>query len=185
MRHAPHACLVSLALLLGCLCARAGDIIIDTANLNVRNEIVMLDCDCRLEFSEDAIDALNSGIPLYFDLEIRFERPRRMLWDPEIYATRRRFVIERHALTERFVLTDLITEQRSVHASLERAIHELGHIRNLPIIEAATLADFDTLNVQIRLRLDINALPAPMIPLAYVSPGWRMSSGWYRWQANL
>lgn len=185
MRTLPLACLLYLAALFAGAAALAGDIVIDTATLHVRNDIVLLDCDCRLEFGEDAIDALNSGIPLYFDLEIRFERPRRVLWDPEVYTTRRRFIIERHALTERFVLTDLISEKRSVHESLDRAIHELGHIRDLPIIEAATLSAFDKLNVQIRFRLDINALPAPMIPLAYVSPGWRMSSGWYRWQANL
>ena len=29
-----------------------------------------------------------------------------------------------------------------------------------------------------------DALPAPMVPLAYVSPGWHMSSGWYRWKTD-
>ena len=31
------------------------------------------------------------------------------------------------------------------------------------------------------VRAEIEALPAPLRPIAYVSPSWRLSSGWYEW----
>ena len=39
----------------------------------------------------------------------------------------------------------------------------------------------DEYTLAIRAKLDIEALPAPLRPVAYVSPSWRMSSGWYEW----
>ncbi|MCP5199284.1 MAG: DUF4390 domain-containing protein [Gammaproteobacteria bacterium] len=176
------ALVVTWALVWASVCtAYASDIVIEEAALNEHNGILVLDADSHFDFSADAIEALNSGIPLYFDLEVRLLRARRYLWDVDIFTTRRRYAIERHALSNQFVLTELITGERRLHRTLELAIEDLSRIRRLPLVEAATLELPPDLAAAIRIELDINALPAPMIPLAYVSPGWHMSSGWYQW----
>jgi hypothetical protein len=161
--------------------AHASDVVVEEAALNERNGILMLDADASFEFSEDAIEALDSGIPLHFDLEVRLLRTRRYVWDVEIFHTRRRFAIERHALSDQFVLTELITGERRLHRTLALAIEDLARIRRLPLVESASLELPDALVAAMRIELDLTALPAPMIPLAYVSPGWHMSSGWYEW----
>ncbi|MEQ8660301.1 MAG: DUF4390 domain-containing protein [Gammaproteobacteria bacterium] len=179
---------VLAALLAGALAARsahAGDIVIERAEAYVANELVMLDIDAGFAFSEDAVDALTSGIALTFDLEIVISEARRLLWDRELFATRRHYALERHALSNQFVLSDLITGERRIHASLALAIADLGRIHRLPLTERDELDSDGTLACSVRLKLDMNALPAPMIPLAYLSPGWHMSSGWHRWPADL
>ena len=35
--------------------------------------------------------------------------------------------------------------------------------------------------LKLRVRLDIESLPAPLRPLAYVTPSWHHSSGWTTW----
>ncbi|MGE0482892.1 MAG: DUF4390 domain-containing protein [Gammaproteobacteria bacterium] len=173
-----------LALAIACMnpcTALASDIMVAEAALNERNGILMLDADIEFEFSSDAIEALDSGIPLYFELDVRLLRPRRYVWDVEIFNTRRRFAIERHALSNQFVLTEIITGERRLHRTLELALEDLARIRRLPLVEAASLELPNELTAAMRIELDLNALPAPMIPLAYVSPGWHMSSGWYEW----
>lgn len=162
----------------------ARDIVIENAAVVVANDIVMLDLDASFEFSTDALAALESGIELYFDLDIRIDRARRLLWNARQFETSRRFSLERHALSKRFILTDLVTDERRIHDSLEQAIADLGRIRRLAVVESARLAALDASIIAVRLRLDIDALPAPMIPLAYVSPGWHMSSGWIEWPAE-
>ncbi len=179
------ALLVVLATLLGGPALQAGDVAVREARARIENDIVVLDADATISFSEDAVDALQSGIRLEFELGVRLTRPRRLMWDAELFATQRRYSIERHALSKQFIITDLVTGERRLHGSLELAIDDLGRIRDLPIVERAALDAADSCAIAIRLRLDLNALPAPMIPLAYVSPGWRMSSGWYRWQVDL
>lgn len=179
------AIVLAVALSIGItFAAAAGDIVIRGADLRYENDILMLDANAELLFSEDAIDALMSGIALTMELELRIDRPRRFVWDKEIFATTRRYSIQRHALSDQFVLTSLVTGERRVHRSLENAIADLGRVQGLPLAERddVTLPE-ETLNA-LRWRLAIDALPAPMIPLAYVSPSWRMSSGWYRWQTT-
>ena len=153
------------------------------AALSQDNDIVLLDLDANFEFADDAIAALESGIELQFELTIRVQRPRRYLWREIVFETNRRYTLERHALSQQFILTDRTGDVRRIHRSLELAIADLGRIRRLALAEAGTLGDLAELTVATRWRLLLEALPAPMIPLAYISPGWHMSSGWYTWPA--
>ena len=163
----------------------ASDITIRKAHTEVVNNMFLVNADASFNFSEDALDALNSGIPIFIELDVRITRPRKYLWDPQLISARRKYSIERHALSEQFILSDQITGDRSLHASLDLAIEDLGTIRALPVAEASEIDQESAFNVSLRLRLDIESLPAPLIPLAYISPGWHMSSGWYRWKGNL
>lgn len=162
--------------------AHAGDIAIARASAQLRNDIVLVDADVEFAFSDDAIVALNSGIPLVIELELSVARPRKYLWDPELLAVRREYTIEHHPLSKQFVISDSVTGERRGFANLEQALAELGRLRDLAVAESGALGDAATLDFALRLRLRLEALPAPMIPLAYLSPAWRMSSGWYRWQ---
>ncbi|MGR8918542.1 MAG: DUF4390 domain-containing protein [Gammaproteobacteria bacterium] len=177
----------ALAFLLALLLAEpaaASDITISGARSAIDNGILMLDADAAFEFSDDALEAIESGIVLYFDLDIRIRRPRRYMWDSTVFTTRRRYAIERHALSDQYVLTDTVTGTRRSHPSLAAAIEDLGRLRQVPVLEATELDAGTDYDLGIRLRLDIESLPAPMVPLAYLSPGWRMSSGWHRWLAE-
>lgn len=181
-----RSCWVLLALLLSVSAPLAArDIVIENATATVDNDIIMLDIDAAFEFSEDAIAALESGIELFFDLDIRCLRGRKYLWNKTLFETRRRFSLERHALSNQFILTDKVTEERRIHGSLALAIADLGRIRRLPVIELGGRDVVEASLLAIRLRLDIGSLPAPMIPLAYLSPGWHMSSGWFEWQVEI
>ena len=162
--------------------AFAGDIEFTDVSNTVENEIITVNGDAQLTFSDDAIDALNSGIPLVFDLDSRIKQVRRYLPDKKIFQTRRQLTIERHALSEQFVVTDSITADRRVFGTLSSAIENLGRIRNLAITDTGDLPKDATLQFSIRLKLDIESLPAPMVAVAYLSPGWHMSSGWKKWQ---
>ncbi|HSG65230.1 MAG TPA: DUF4390 domain-containing protein [Gammaproteobacteria bacterium] len=163
----------------------ARDIVIEQAAATVDNDIIMLDIDAAFEFGEDVIAALESGIELFFDLDIRCVRGRKYVWNKTLFETSRRFSLERHALSNQFILTDVVTEERRIHRSLALAVADLGRIRRLPVIELGRRDIAEISLLAIRLRLDIGSLPAPMIPLAYISPGWHMSSGWFEWQVEI
>lgn len=164
--------------------AQAGSITLTAANEHFTNDMVMIDADADFKFSDDAIKAINSGVPITIEFDIRVSRPRKLLWDAEILNAHREFVIERHALSKQYIIADQITGARRLHSSLELAIDDLGRIRNLPIAETSQLGSEQDLEVAMRLRLAIRSLPGPLIPVAYISPGWHMSSGWFRWQTH-
>jgi hypothetical protein len=183
----PMRGLLGLPLLLALLwlpSVRAGTITLTAANEHITNDMVMIDADADFQFSDDAIKAINSGVPITIEFDIRVSRPRKLLWDTELLSAHREYVIERHALSKQFIIADQITGDRRIHGSLELAIDDLGRIRNLPIAEARQLEGEKDLDVAMRVRLAIRSLPGPLIPIAYVSPGWHMSSGWFRWQTQ-
>ena len=91
--------------------------------------------------SDDAIDALRSGIPLLFELDIRISRPRRLLWDPVLFATRWRYSLQRHALSDQYILTNLITGDRRIHTSLERAIDEALDLLRVEMLAHRRITD--------------------------------------------
>lgn len=150
----------------------------------IEHDIVKISAAANVSLGEEAISALNSGIRLFFNLEIVASRPRRFWWDAELHQGFRRFSLQRHALSDQFVLGDLIDNSFRVFQSLDTAVMELGHLSQLPIAELTDLAGAKQVEIAIRLRLDISALPAPMLPIAYISPAWHISSGWYRWDEN-
>ena len=178
---------VSITLFLAIICGPvyASDITVKNADTEIVNDMVLVNADASFDFSEDALNALNSGISITIELDIKITRPRNYLWDPKLLSTHREYSIQRHALSEQFILTELITGARHIHGSLELAIDDLSRIRGLPLAEISELDNQTLYNISLRIRLDIESLPAPMIPLAYISPSWHMSSGWYRWKTSL
>lgn len=174
-----------LLTLLFALPAHAGDIVIEDARTRVDGGSLLLDASASFTFGRDALAALNSGIPLFIEFDVVVARRRRLMWDAEIAAIHRRYSIERHALTKKFLVTDAVTGERRAFPELEPAIAELGRIRDLVVADTTRFAGTGKYDAALRLRLDLEALPAPMIPLAYVSPGWHMSSGWHRWPLTL
>ena len=161
--------------------ALAGDITVLGASNVVQNDIVSVNSNTELSFSEDALGALNSGIPLVFDLDFRITRVRRYFPDKEVFSTHRKLSIERHALSDQFVVSDSITDERNVFSSLGLALDHLGRIDDLALVDINDLPGDSELMLALRLRLDIESLPAPMIAVAYLTSGWRMSTGWHRW----
>jgi hypothetical protein len=60
----------------------------------------------------------------------------------------------------------------------------LGHVDALPLIDAQLLDKQDRYEVQLRARLDLDALPRPLRTVAYITPDWRLVSDWYQWRLD-
>lgn len=183
--RAMRSCLILLGMLVLPALVCASDISIERAVAAVDNGIIVVDADAELNFSADAIAALESGVRLVFTLDIRIRKPIRYFIDRTLFSTHHRYSLERHALSDQYILTDLITSDRRIQGSLAAAVDDLGRIRHVPVAERDAVDLPAESALHMRLRLDIESLPAPMIPIAYVSPGWYMSSGWFQWQAAL
>lgn len=159
----------------------AGSVSVHSAESSIANQMYVVNADVEFAFSDDALDALRSGVALFIDVDFRIKRQRRYVWDRSVLNLSRRYRIERHALTDRYVITDLVTDDRRIYDSLDSAVKDLGQIRAVPIADEAAFDNAYDYRVGLRARLDLESLPSPLRPIAYISPSWRMSSGWYQW----
>ena len=158
-----------------------GSVVVSSAESNVINRMYVINAEVEFVFSDDALGAMRSGVALFIDVDVRIRLRRPYIWDRDVLRISRRYRIERHALTDRYVITDLVTDDRRIYESLAAAVNDLGRIREIPIAEEKDFDKSSDYRISLRARLDLKSLPGPLRPIAYISPSWRMSSGWYQW----
>ena len=163
----------------------APDIKILSVESQLSNNILSITADAEVGLAKDPREALQSGVPLFFDLHIEILRNRKYIWDRDLFKTKYTYSLQRHTLSKKYVLKNLITDTQQVHSSIVTAVESLGQIRKLAVIDVEELTDRKNLVIAIQLELKISALPAPMMPLAYVSPQWHISSRKYKSKLDL
>lgn len=152
---------------------------IEDARISLRDGVYLLDADMRLEFSAAAMEALASGVPLTVRLDMRVSRARDYWWDATAARLEQRYELSYHALTKNYLVKNLNSGAQQSLRSLAAANNFMDRIRDLPVIDRELLDLEQSYSLNLRVELDINALPAPMRPLAWLSRDWRLSSEWF------
>ena len=152
---------------------------ITEASTAVINDIYTIAAQASYEFSEESLEALANAVSLTISVEVEFKRKRKYLWDPVVARAVQGYRLERHALSEQYLVINATLDTHRSFKSLEAAITSLGVLDPIPVAEVSALDSNLDYVALIRSRLDIEALPGPMRPIAYISPNWRLSSGWY------
>lgn len=144
-------------------------------------KVYHLDAEIDYTLTPEVLEALQNGVPLNMQVSIEVYRDRRWWWDEDIASLTQRYRVQYHALTERYVVENLNSGAPETFTSLRAALRALGRIRRLPLLDQNLLEAGEDYRARMRVELDIEALPAPLRPLAYLSSHWRLGSEWYDW----
>ncbi|MDR9437076.1 MAG: DUF4390 domain-containing protein [Thiohalophilus sp.] len=155
--------------------------VIRDADMTLQGSVYHLDARIDYQLSPEAIDAVKNGVPLIIAMDIRVERKRSWWLDQEVATLTQNYLLLYHALTEKYVIHNLNSGIQENYVNLDTALWALGRIDSLPLIDANLLESGAEYTVELRSRLDIESLPAPMRPLAYISSDWQLQSDWYSW----
>ena len=183
MRRAAAALGIGLLI----LCAPAArcaspdlDFSVRHVDTRVDGETWLLDAGIDLEFNPESREAMESGVPLTLLLEVEVIRER-FFRDEGVRRIRMPYRIERHALSERYVVTDVPSGKARTYGAIEDAIAALGTIRGLTLVEREELLPGHRYRVRLRARLDIDAMPSPLRPLAWLGSLWQLRGNWFSW----
>lgn len=141
--------------------------------------VVTARLDYRL--SDEALEALDSGLTLTIQLQIELVRQRRFRPDSLIATLKQDYQLSYQPLSERYLVRNLNSGEQKSHATLFSALNDMGRIVELPVIDAALLDPEGRYWIRLRAVLDQNTLPGPLRLLAFWSEGFRLESDWYRW----
>jgi hypothetical protein len=155
--------------------------VIRHADMVLRKNVYLLNADIDYRFTDEAVSAMKNGVPLIIGMEIRVVRDRSWWLDKDIATLEQAYLLIYHALTEKYIIHNLNSGIQKNYASLDNALQALGKVENLPLIDANLLEPGAKYTIELRTGLDIEALPAPMRPLAYISSDWQLQSDWYSW----
>ncbi|HSR62486.1 MAG TPA: DUF4390 domain-containing protein [Gammaproteobacteria bacterium] len=156
-------------------------IIIRHANGLIVNGVYRVDAEIDYQLSEEATQALLHGVSLQMDIEFQVKMKRPWLWNKMIKESVLSYRLEHHPLSGNFLVTNLATGERDQFQNLAGALENLGKISNYPLVTEDRLQPDKNYLVEIRARLNKQALPAPLRPLAYLSSRWHVASPGYEW----
>ena len=155
---------------------------VEHAALRTVGKLYVADARIRCRFSDDSLEAIRNGVPLTVIVEIEVRRKRGRWWDETLAASELGYRMESSVLTGRYRIRNLHDGQMRNFRSLDEMIEALGYLESIPVIERNRLSGDESYAARIRARLDIEALPSPLRPIAYLSPDWRLDSGWFEWR---
>ena len=127
---------------------------------------------------------MRNGVPLTVIINIEVRRERAHLWRDTLAARELRYRIETNVLTNLYQIRGLGDGSTRNFRAFEEMVVMLGRLRSIPVIARSRVSADATHTARIRARLDIEALPSPLRPIAYLSPQWRLDSGWFEWRVE-
>ena len=140
-----------------------------------------LDARLQLVLSSEALDALNNGLPLTIELQLRMLRERRLLPDVLDAELAVRFELEYRPLSQRYIVRNLNSGNQGSFATLYSALNSLGRVDGLPVIDDALLQSGKRYRVRLRSLLNTQQYPAPLRLLFFWRDQWQLKSEWFEW----
>ncbi len=143
--------------------------------------VLRLDADIDYRFSESAIDALRNGVSLTLVWHMKIKQERGWWWAAAILDEKHSFRVRYHALSKLYQIVEENNETPRNFVSLNALLEAMGSPRGLPVALALPLVKGERYRASLSVGLDIEALPLPLRPVAYVTPAWYLESPVYKW----
>ena len=134
------------------------------------------------DFPERPLEALQNGVPLTLEVDVQLRRAGAWLWEKDLLDVRLRYQIRYHALASTYQVLDLQSESLQDFVTLESALAALGKIPAFPLIGTEELQAGESYVLSVKAQLDIESLPLPLRPMAYITPSWNLASERKKWR---
>lgn len=173
--------LLALLIALAPASAIADNFFITGIHTRLKDNVYLLDANIEYRLTENVIEALNNGVPITVQVNIEIQRKRRWWLDAEMAVLEQRYQLRYHALSHQYLLQNINSGAFYAFHSLEAALETLGDVNDFPLLDKQLVEEGEEYEVLLHTELDIEALPSPLRPLAYITPAWRLDSDWYTW----
>jgi hypothetical protein len=189
-RRAVIALAAMLAVLTGAVVVAQDEIVregyfeVRSASSELVDGVHILDARLQLVLSSEALEALNSGVPLTIELQMQVIRVRRLYMDALDAELSVRFELEYRPLSQRYIVRNLNSGNQDSFATLYSALNNLGRVEGLPVIDDALLASGKSYRVRVRAMLQTQQYAAPLRLLFFWRSQWQLQSEWFEWMLD-
>jgi hypothetical protein len=140
-----------------------------------------LDARLQLVLSNEALEALSSGVALRINLQMEVIRERRFYLDANDAELTIRYELEYRPLSQRYLVRNVNSGDQDSFATLYSALNNLGRVQGLPVIDDALLEADKNYRVRLRALLSTRQYPAPLRLLFFWRDQWQLTSEWFEW----
>jgi Domain of unknown function (DUF4390) len=160
---------------------RQGYFDVRSASTSVNAGVIYLDARLQLVLSDQALAALDNGVPLTIELMLEVVRERRFLPDPMDAELALRYELEYRPLSQRYIVSNLNSGEQDSFATLYSALNNLGRIQDLPVLDLSILDSEEDYRFRLQALLSTQQYPAPLRLLFFWRDEWQLKSEWYEW----
>jgi Domain of unknown function (DUF4390) len=153
---------------------------IRSAYVNIDNGVFLLHARIEYPVNPEIRDALRDGVTLTFDLETRVDRERRFWLNANVVELTLRRELAYHAVSDRYVVRDVRSDEQQTFPTLEEALGYLGKVDGWPILVEPQL-DGGNYVISVRAGVRRGRLPASLRALMFWANDWHRVSEWYSW----
>ncbi len=161
------------------------ELIIQGASINVQNDVYLLDAQLNFNLPKNAERSVRDGVVMNLEVEVRFDRVRRLWLNESIASLEQRYSLIYHSVSERFLLRNLNSGAQSSYASFDEAIAALKNIRDLPLLDSNLLHTTVRNEISMRASVDIRSIPRALGLLLFWVDDFSLKSDWYTWPMKL
>lgn len=141
----------------------------------------LVDARIDLELSSEALDALDSGVPLSIEFQYEVTQRRRFWADRVVVNRQQNFELQYLSLSQRYVVRNLDTLAVNSYATLFSALRYLGQVRDFRVTDEPLDGSAAEHTFGLRAVLDWEKLPGPLAMLNFWRGDFSLESDWYRW----
>lgn len=170
------------AALLFAAVAAAGEAELSAGRIYNKDQTWWLDLAFKYDFDDEVLEALQNGVPLTVDLDLEVRDDDAWIWEPSVMQRRIRLQIYYHALAQRYQIKNIGSESQISFSSRSAALDALGELVEILLVTDGELEAGKQYIVTAKTTLNIESLPVPLRPSAYLSPQWYVSSDSYEWK---
>ena len=161
--------------------AQETDIVIRDTRTELRDKAWYLSARVDYQLNRQMLDALQNGIRLTFSLQVEINEVRDWLPDSEVASLQRDYELSWQPLSRGYVVRDTSSDEQTTHTTLFAALHALGTISGLPLVEAESLNPAVRHEIRLRALLNQQRLPGPLRMLAFWNDDFSLESDWHQW----
>lgn len=164
---------------------QAAGIEVNNVNSFIKDDDYILDSVINFDLADEVVEAIDHGVTLHIDVLTRIKRQRKWAWDKTVLERTYSYRLEKHALSEDYIVTNISSNERQQLSSLNEALTALGNITGLVLVPSVALIPDRSYTGLIMVQLDIEKLPPPLRPIAYASDEWQLKSDWKEWDIRI
>jgi Domain of unknown function (DUF4390) len=152
-----------------------------SAYVNVDKGVYLLHARVEYPVGPAIREALQDGITLVFDLDVRVDRERRFWFNANIVDLTLRRELTYHAVSDRYVVRESRSGDQENFATLDEALAYLGKVDAWPILVEPQLDGGGNYSVSVRAGVRRGHLPASLRAILFWTDDWARVSEWYTW----
>lgn len=160
---------------------RAGYFDVRSASTTLVDGVHQLEARLQLVLSDDALDALNSGVALRIEMNLDVIRVRRFIPDAVEAELIWQYELEYRPLSQRYIVRNVNSDVQDSYATLYSALNNLGRVQGLPVIDDSVLESDSRYRVRFRAALSTKQYPAALRIILFWRDEWQLKSDWYEW----